>query len=165
MQQTTVVQATVNGKNQSLDATSDRTLLEVLREDLGLIGTRNGCGTGDCGACSILVEGKRTLACQTAVESVAGKSITTIEGLADGETLHPVQQVFLDENAFQCGFCTSGMILSVVGHLNESPNLSDDELLAKMNENLCRCCGYARIAPAIKQAAAAVRDSRKEAMR
>jgi aerobic-type carbon monoxide dehydrogenase small subunit (CoxS/CutS family) len=154
------VAVTVNGKPQTLNASPDRSLLEVLREDLGLTGTRDGCsGAGDCGSCAILVEGRRTLACRTAVSDVAEKKLMTIEGLASGEQLHPAQQVFLDDNAFQCGFCTAGMIMSLVGHLQETPNLDDAALLAKMDANLCRCCGYARIASAIKRAAAAIREA------
>lgn len=165
MQIPRTVLARVNGKPHELDASPDRSLLEVLREDLGLTGSHNGCGAGECGACAVLVDGVRTLSCRTLVESVAEKSILTIEGLADADSLHPVQQAFLDENAFQCGFCTSGMIMSVVGHLNENPQISDDELILKMDENLCRCCGYAKIAPAVRRAAEAVRTSGKGAMR
>ena len=156
-----IVAATVNGKPQQLDAIADRSLLETLREDLGLTGTRDGCsGAGDCGSCAVLVDGKRVLACKTSVLQVANQSIITIEGLASGEMLHPVQQVFLDDNAFQCGFCTAGMIMSVVAHVTEQPGIDDASLLAKMNDNLCRCCGYARIAPACTRAAAAMRPKK-----
>ena len=153
------VPATVNGSPHALDATPDRSLLDVLREDLKLIGTRDGCsGEGQCGSCAGLGDGRRTLACVTKATDVAGKSITTIEGLArpDG-TLHPVQQVFLDDNGFQCGYCTSGMIVSVVGHVNASPSIDDATLIGQMNDNLCRCCGYGRIGPAVCKAAAAMR--------
>ena len=154
------VTATINGAAQPLDASPDRSLLEVLREDLGLTGTRDGCsGAGDCGSCAVLVEGRRSLACRMHASEVEGRAVTTIEGLAKGEQLHAAQQVFLDDNAFQCGFCTSGMIISLVGHLNQTPTIDDAALLAKMDANLCRCCGYARIAPAITRAAAAIRNA------
>ena len=155
------IAATVNGQPQQLDATPHRTLLEVLREDHQLTGTRDGCsGAGDCGSCAIHVDGRRRLACRTSVAEIEGRSVTTIEGLASGDQLHAVQQVFLDDNAFQCGFCTAGMIMSVVGHLNETPEISDEALMAKMDANLCRCCGYAAIRPAILRAAAAMRSGR-----
>ena len=155
------VAATVNGQPQQLDATPDRTLLEVLREDHQLTGTRDGCsGAGDCGSCAILVDGRRHLACRTSVSEVENRRVTTIEGLATGDQLHAAQQVFLDDNAFQCGFCTAGIIVSVIGHVNETPDISDDALMAKIDANLCRCCGYAAIRPAILRAAAAIRGAR-----
>jgi aerobic-type carbon monoxide dehydrogenase small subunit (CoxS/CutS family) len=146
----------VNGKDVELSTDGDRSLLEILREDLALTGTKYGCGEGDCGACSVLVDGKRVFSCSTPVSRVAGKSITTIEGLADGEKLHPVQQAFLDDGAFQCGYCTPGMICAAVALLGRKPNPSDDEVRDGMNGNLCRCCGYDNIKSAVKRAATAV---------
>jgi aerobic-type carbon monoxide dehydrogenase small subunit (CoxS/CutS family) len=129
----------------------------VLREDLQLTGTRFGCGQGDCGACSVLIDGKRAFSCSTNVADVDGKSITTIEGLANGDTLHPVQQAFLDEGAFQCAYCTSGMIIATVALLNETPAPSDSDIRKGMNGNLCRCCSHVKIVNAVRRAAKAGR--------
>jgi aerobic-type carbon monoxide dehydrogenase small subunit (CoxS/CutS family) len=144
---------TVNGKPASVQSDPDRSLLEVLREDLKLTGTKYGCGEGACGACSVLIDGKRIFSCSTAVLEVAGKSITTIEGLADREQLHPVQQAFLEAKSFQCGYCTAGMIINAVALLKRNPNPSEEEICSAMNGNLCRCCTYPRIVSAIKRAA------------
>lgn len=141
---------TINGKPHETDTPPDRPLLEVLREDLRLHGAHYGCGEGQCRACTVLIDGKAVTSCKTPVGEVAGKTITTIEGLADGDKLHPVQQVFLDRNAFQCGYCTCGMIMSLVGALNETKD--EAEVMQRMNRNLCRCCGYDVIADAIKAA-------------
>ena len=148
---------TVNGRKQSVTTDRERPLLDVLREDLQLIGTRFGCGQGDCGACSVLIDGKRAFSCSTNIADVDGKSITTIEGLAHGETLHPVQQAFLDEGAFQCAYCTSGMIIAAVALLNETPAPSDDDIRKGMNGNLCRCCSHVKIVNAVRRAAKAGR--------
>ena len=144
---------TVNGKPAHITTDPERPLLDVLREDLALLGTRFGCGQGDCGACSVLIAGKRIFSCQTPISDVAGKEITTIEGLATGEKLHPVQQAFLTEGAYQCGYCTSGMIIAAVALLNEKPRPTEEDIRTGMNGNLCRCCGYAKIVTAIQRAA------------
>jgi aerobic-type carbon monoxide dehydrogenase small subunit (CoxS/CutS family) len=144
---------TVNGESRSVTTDPDRPLLEVLREEVSLHGVRFGCGEGECGACSVLLNGKRIFSCQTNVSEVAGKPITTIEGLSDGVTLHPVQQAFLDEGAYQCGYCVSGMIIAAVSLLNEKPKPSGEEIREGMNNNLCRCCGYAKIIKAVERAA------------
>jgi aerobic-type carbon monoxide dehydrogenase small subunit (CoxS/CutS family) len=130
---------------------ADRPLLDVLREDLKLTGTHFGCGLGECGACSVLVDGKRAFSCSTFLADVDGKSVTTIEGLA-GDTLHPLQQAFMEEGAYQCGYCVSGMIMRAAQLLNDKPKPSDDEIREAMNGNLCRCCGYERIVAAVKRA-------------
>jgi aerobic-type carbon monoxide dehydrogenase small subunit (CoxS/CutS family) len=143
----------VNGRDVDVASDPQRTLLEVLREDLLLTGTKYGCGEGACGACSVIVDGKRLFSCSTPVGDVAGKSITTIEGLARGDQLHPVQQAFCDANGFQCGYCTPGMIMAAVALLGAKPNPTDDELRDGMNGNLCRCCGYVTIKDAVKRAA------------
>ncbi len=145
-----MITLTVNGKPQQVDTPPDRPLLDVLREDLALTGTRYGCGEGQCRACTVLVDGKPVPSCLTPVSDVAGKSITTIEGLADGDSLHPVQQAFLDHNAFQCGYCTSGMIMALIGVLKENPDADEVTVMRRMNQNLCRCCGYDAIHSAIK---------------
>jgi len=145
---------TVNGQSRTLTADPDRPLLQVLREDLHLTGSKFGCGEGQCGACSVLVDGKRMYSCITPVNSVVGKTITTIEGLAQADKLHPVQQAFLDEGAYQCGYCTAGMIMAAVALLQSKPKPTDDDIIAGMNRNLCRCCGYPKIIAAIKRASA-----------
>jgi aerobic-type carbon monoxide dehydrogenase small subunit (CoxS/CutS family) len=144
---------TVNGRACAVTTEADRTLLEVLREELHLTGTKYGCGEGACGACSVLINGKRTFSCSTPVSEVSGKQIRTIEGLATGETLHPVQQAFLDEGAFQCGYCTAGMIVGTVALLDRKPNPTEDEVKEWMNGHLCRCCSYPKILQAIAHAA------------
>jgi aerobic-type carbon monoxide dehydrogenase small subunit (CoxS/CutS family) len=144
---------TVNGK--AVEATTDpaRPLLEILREDLGLTGVKYGCGEGACGACVVLMDGRRTPTCNLPVSRAQGKAITTIEGLADGDRLHPVQQAFLDENAFQCGYCTPGMILTAAALLAENGAPTDQEIVDAMNGNVCRCCGYVTTLAAVKRAA------------
>jgi aerobic-type carbon monoxide dehydrogenase small subunit (CoxS/CutS family) len=144
---------TVNGASRTVQSDPERPLLDVLREDLGLTGTKYGCGEAQCGACSVLVEGKRVFSCKAPVGSMKGRQVTTIEGLSSGDTLHPVQQAFLDEGAYQCGYCIAGMIVSTVAFLKEHPKPTEAEIVAGMNRNLCRCCGYPRILAAIKRAA------------
>lgn len=145
----------VNGQSHSVEAEPEVSLLLILREQLGLTGTKYGCGEAQCGACTVLIGGRAKRSCRTQVSLVAGKDITTIEGLAHGEKLHPVQQAFLDEGAMQCAFCTSGMILSAVSLLNEKPHPSDQDILQSMDGNICRCGTYPRIMAAIRRASAA----------
>jgi aerobic-type carbon monoxide dehydrogenase small subunit (CoxS/CutS family) len=145
---------TVNGQPKTVTTDPGRPLLEVLREDLQLTGAKYGCGEGQCGACTVLVGGRSVLSCTTPVADVDKQSILTIEGLATGERLHPVQEAFLTEGAVQCGYCTPGMIMAVVGLLNEKPNPTEAEILSRMEGHLCRCCGYPKILKAIKRAAA-----------
>ena len=145
---------TVNGETRTVTTDPDRPLLEVLREELGLTGTKYGCGETQCGACSVLLDGRRVFSCRTPISKADGKAIRTIEGLAQGEKLHPVQQAFLDEGAFQCGFCTSGMIMTAVALLNANPRPTDDEIVEGMNRNLCRCCCYPKIVDAVRNACA-----------
>jgi len=150
----------INGRMMAVEAEADATLLEVLREELDLTGTKYGCGEGQCGACTVLVDGRAQRSCVTRVVAVAGKAITTIEGLATGERLHPVQQAFLDEEAMQCAYCTSGMILSAVSLLNAKPKPSDAEIVEGMQGNICRCGTYPRIMAAIRRASAAMQGVR-----
>ena len=145
---------TVNGQSHTLTTDTDRPLVEILREDLHLTGTKIGCAEGQCGACSVLLDGKRIFSCSTPVKAVANKAVTTIEGLAGGDKLHPVQQAFLDEGAYQCGYCTAGMIMATVALLKAKPKPTDDDILIGLNLNLCRCCGYPRILAAVKRATA-----------
>jgi len=144
----------VNGARRSVETDPGRTLLSVLRDDLDLSGAKYGCGEGQCGACTVLVDGRPTRACLMPSGAVAGKEITTIEGLEKDGKLHPVQQAFLDLGALQCGYCTCGMILSAVALLNASPQPTDAEITQSMNGNICRCCAYPRIAAAVRLAAA-----------
>jgi aerobic-type carbon monoxide dehydrogenase small subunit (CoxS/CutS family) len=143
----------VNGHDRTVDADPDDTLLGVLRGDLGLTGSKFGCGEGQCGACTVLIDGRATKSCITRLGTLAGTSITTIEGLSRGETLHPVQQAFLDAEAFQCGYCTSGMILAVVSLLETTPHPTDAEITRVLDRNLCRCGTFPRIVDAIRLAA------------
>lgn len=151
---------TVNGRSRTVTTDPDRPLLEVLREDLQLTGTKCGCGQGQCGACTVLVGGKSVHSCNTTVGSVGGRPIRTIEGLAEGEKLHPVQEAFLAEGAVQCGYCTPGMIMSIVGLLEQRPVPTDEQILASLEGHLCRCCGYPKLIKAIRRAAGAGRQAR-----
>jgi aerobic-type carbon monoxide dehydrogenase small subunit (CoxS/CutS family) len=148
---------TVNGQRRTVTTDPERPLLDVLREDLQLTGTKYGCGEGRCGACTVLVDGKRTFSCSTSVSHTDGKTVRTIESLAKGDALHPVQAAFLEEGAFQCGYCTPGMIMATVGLLEENPRPSEAEIATWMNKNLCRCCGYVRVEKAVRRAAQAGR--------
>lgn len=148
------MQLQVNGQIAEVtDEQPDRLLLWVLREELGMTGTRFGCGAGQCGACTVLLDGKAVRSCQTPVSTIGQRAITTIEGLAQGDTLHPVQQAFIDEQVPQCGYCMSGQIMSAAALLDATPQPSDDEIVAAMRGNLCRCGTYVRIKRAIRRAA------------
>ena len=143
----------VNGSEHRLELPPDLPLLYALREHLQMTGTKYGCGEGQCGACTVLLDGRPVRSCRTPVSQAAGKKITTIEGLAQGGKLNPVQQAFLEQEAFQCGYCTPGMIMSAVGLLNSNPRPSDEEVVRFMNGNMCRCGTYGRALAAIRQAA------------
>jgi aerobic-type carbon monoxide dehydrogenase small subunit (CoxS/CutS family) len=147
----------VNGQRHTVTTDVARPLLYVLREDLKLTGTKYGCGEGQCGACTVLIDGKRNHSCMVPAKEAADKAITTIEGLAKDGQLHPVQEAFLAEHAMQCGFCTPGMVLSTVALLNEKPNPSEADILAWTNAQICRCCGYPRILKAVRRAVAETR--------
>lgn len=146
------VRLRVNGADHEVALAPDRRLLYVLREELGLTGTKYGCGEGECGACKVLVDGVAVRACQTPIGEAVGRSITTIEGLAHGGPLHPVQQAFIDAGAFQCGFCTPGMIIAAAALLARTPRPTDAEVRAALDGNLCRCGGYLRILDAVQRA-------------
>jgi aerobic-type carbon monoxide dehydrogenase small subunit (CoxS/CutS family) len=144
---------TVNGKQFSVKTDPDRPLLDVLREDLHLTGAKFGCGERQCGACTVLLDGKPTYSCSTRIAAVGNRKIETIEGLSDGEKLHPVQEAFLAQGALQCGFCTPGMIMTAVSLLRERPHSTRTEIQAAMNRNVCRCGTYSRIMNAVERAA------------
>ena len=152
----------VNGKGLQVDADAEAPLLSVLRDRLGLTGSKYGCGEGECGACTVLVDGEAVRSCVTPSGSVQGKQIVTIEGLEQNGELHPLQQAFLDVEAFQCAYCTSGMIMSGVALLNSCPNPSEQDIIQAMDGNICRCGTYRRIIRAIQQAAAAMQSAHSE---
>jgi nicotinate dehydrogenase subunit A len=143
----------VNGKEREVNAEPGDNLLAVLRDDFGLTGSRYGCGEGQCGACTVLLDGNGARACVTRMASVGSKAITTIEALAQGERLHPVQQAFLDVEAFQCGYCTSGLIMATVGLLKTNPNPAEQDIARLLDRNVCRCGTYPRIVKAVRLAA------------
>ncbi|HEV3436349.1 MAG TPA: (2Fe-2S)-binding protein [Gemmata sp.] len=151
----------VNGTQRPIDADPDRTLLSVLRFDLGLTGAKYGCGEGRCGACTVLLDGQPVRSCSTQVEAATDKKVRTIEGLAVGEKLHALQEAFLAVGAFQCGYCTPGMIMSAVAFLNENPAPTREDIIRGMNGNICRCGTYSRIITAIEQAAKALKGGGK----
>jgi aerobic-type carbon monoxide dehydrogenase small subunit (CoxS/CutS family) len=143
----------INGTRRQVDVAPERTLLSVLRDELDLTGAKYGCGEGQCGACTVLVDGQATRSCITRAAAVAGKKITTIEGLERDGHLHPVQQAFLDANALQCGYCTTGMIMGAVALLGKTPKPTEADIVRGMNGHICRCGTYPRIVKAIQQAA------------
>jgi aerobic-type carbon monoxide dehydrogenase small subunit (CoxS/CutS family) len=149
----------INGSDHHLEASASETLLEALRDRLALTGTKYGCGIGACGACTVLIDGAPKRSCRTAAAEAAGKKIVTIEGLAQNGKLHPVQEAFLAEEAFQCGYCTPGMILGTVALLSETPHPSDEQIVRSMNGNICRCGTYPRIMAAVERAASATRKA------
>ena len=143
----------LNGKEIEIDAPSDRRVVDLLREDLDLTGTKEGCGEGECAACSILVDGESRLSCLMLTPQLEGRKVTTIEGLASGEKLHPVQETFVELGAVQCGFCTPGMILNALDLLTKNPNPTRGEIREGISGNLCRCTGYQKIVDAVEAAA------------
>jgi aerobic-type carbon monoxide dehydrogenase small subunit (CoxS/CutS family) len=147
----------VNGKDREVDAEPGDNLLSVLRDDFNLTGSRYGCGEGQCGACTVLLDGAGARSCVTRVGSVGAKAVTTIEALAQGDRLHPVQQAFLEVEAFQCGYCTSGMVMAAVGLLKTNANPSEADIVRLMDRSVCRCGTYPRIVKAVRLAAERMR--------
>ncbi len=156
------MQLLVNGESYELDVDGETTLLAVLRHDLGLTGTKYGCGDGDCGACTVLLDGEARNSCITPVESAAGRAVTTIEGLAIGSDLHPVQEAFIEHTAFQCAYCTPGFIMSLVALLARNPQPDDRQIRAALTGNICRCGTYVRILRAAKAAAERMANREEE---
>lgn len=144
---------TVNGMRHEVDVRPNVRLIDLLREDLALTGTKEGCSIGVCGACTVLVDGRSVSACLTLAVMVAGREVLTIEGLAEGDALHPLQQAFLERGGLQCGFCTPGQIMAAKALLDERPHPDDEEIRVAMLGNLCRCTGYYKIIESIKAAA------------
>ncbi len=147
------IQLTINGRPVEAVVEPNRTLLQLLREDLGLTGTKHGCGLGDCGACTVILDGQPVNSCLVLAIQANGKEVLTIEGLAENGKLHPIQQAFVDKGAIQCGFCTPGMILSAKALLDSNPKPTEEDIRMAISGNLCRCTGYQKIVEAIGEAA------------
>ncbi len=143
----------VNGRAREVDVAPGTSLLTVLRDELDLVGTRYGCGQGDCGACYVICDDRAVASCKLPIEDAAGRNIVTVEGLADGDTLHPLQQAFIDEDALQCGYCTSGILISAAALLARSPSPSQGEIREALEPHLCRCGVYQRVIRAVQKAA------------
>lgn len=153
------IELTVNGRAFQVKTAPNITLLYLLREVLGLTGTKEGCGAGECGSCTVLMDGQPINACLVLAPQAHGHKITTIEGLSEGEELHPLQQAFIEKGAIQCGFCTPGMIISAKALLDRTPRPTEEEIRRAISGNLCRCTGYVKIVNAIQAVAEKVRDA------
>lgn len=151
---------TINGARERVSIPPHRTLLELLRDDLQLIGTKEGCGHGECGACTVMLDGVTVNSCLVLAAEVEGRRVTTIEGLRTGDKLHPVQQAFIDESGYQCGFCTSGVILSTKALLDANPHPSEEEIKQALAGNFCRCTGYTKIFESVQAAARGLEGDR-----
>jgi aerobic-type carbon monoxide dehydrogenase small subunit (CoxS/CutS family) len=151
----------LNGKPVDLEVDEERMLLWILRTDLALTGVKYGCGEGLCGACTVLVNGEAVLSCQTPLKDVNGAEVLTIEGLAQNGNLHPIQQAFIDHDALQCGYCTPGMILKAYSFLTVNPQPTQDEIIAAMDDNLCRCGSHVRIVQAVQTAAKLMQEGKQ----
>ena len=156
----TSLQFTLNGRTQRISTDPGRALLDVLREDLGLTGTKYGCGEGQCRACTVLLDGKPVRSCLTEITDVAGRIVETIESLARDRDLHPVQEAFVKEVAMQCGYCVPGMIMTTVGLLRGNPKPNHDQIIEALNGNICRCCGYGNILKAVRRAAQSSKEAK-----
>ncbi|MCL5126122.1 MAG: (2Fe-2S)-binding protein [Deltaproteobacteria bacterium] len=152
------IQLTINGQQVQAAVAPNQTLVQFLRDDLGLTGTKHGCGLGDCGACTVILDGRAVNSCLVLAIQADGCDVLTIEGLAEDGNLHPLQQAFVDKGAIQCGFCSPGMILSAKALLDEKPNPTELEIRTAISGNLCRCTGYQKIVEAINEAAEVIRD-------
>ncbi len=147
----------LNDHERILETAPNRTLLEVLRTDIGLTGTKYGCGVGQCGTCTVLIDGEAKCACLTLIGQIDGRRVETVEGLAKGERLHPLQESFVEKHALQCGYCTPGMLMAAKALLDKNPSPSEEEIRIAVSGNLCRCTGYVQIVAAIKDAAGKMR--------
>ncbi len=155
------VEFLLNGKKTTLEVPSHRLLLDLLRDGIGLTGTKEGCGTGDCGACTVFLNGKPVNSCLVLSGEIDGAELVTIEGLKSGPELHPVQKAFIEDGGVQCGYCTSGMLMMVKSLLDENLNPTEEEIRFALSGNLCRCTGYAKIVLAVKDAAKELREGSK----
>ena len=158
------IETTINGEPTEFLCDGHETLLSALRNTLGLTGTKEGCATGDCGACSVLMEGRLVPSCLVLAPEAQGRSITTIEGLAGGDALHPLQRVFLEDAALQCGICTPGFLIAAKALLDANPNPTEEQARFWLAGNLCRCTGYDKIIRAVLDTAAAINEPSKEAV-
>jgi len=154
-----LLQMILNGKETTVEIEPDDLLVDVLRDKLGLIGTKIGCGEGECGACTVLVDGQAVLSCIYPAMKAQGREVLTIEGLSEGDKLHPIQEAFVEHFASQCGYCTPGFIMAAKALLDANPHPSEEEILRGISGNLCRCTGYYQIVEAIKAAAEQLRES------
>ena len=157
MSDTSTITLTINGHDHAITVEPRRTLVDAIREDCGQTGTHIGCEHGICGACTVIVNGEPVRSCLMFAVQADGKKIRTVEGLANGDTLHPMQQAFIDNHGLQCGFCTPGFLMLAVGVLEREPDISDDDLLDVLSSNLCRCTGYQNIIKAVRAAAIEMR--------
>ena len=148
----------VNGKQQRFDVEPHTLLLNLIRDEMNLTGTKYGCGIGECGACTVLLDGDAVLACMMLAVDADGHRVDTVEGLSSGDKLHPIQQAYLDEGAVQCGFCTPGFIMSTKALLDKNPNPNEAEIREHLNGNICRCTGYVNIVKAVQSAAAKMKE-------
>lgn len=153
------IKFTLNGKEVAVEMDPAKKLLWVLRTHFNLTGTKYGCGEGYCGSCTVLIDNSASRSCATTIGEVAGKKVVTIEGLSDGEKLHPVQQAFVNHDALQCGYCTPGMIMNAVGFLNNTPNPTRQDIIYGMEDNICRCGAHNRILDAIEEAAEIIKKA------
>jgi len=151
---------TVNGRSVELDVPEDQRLLDLIRDDLQLTGAKEGCGEGECGACTVLIDGKAVASCLVLAPQVDGKDVLTVEGIAEGEELHPIQRAFVEKGSVQCGFCTPGFIMSTYALLTSNSEPSNEEIMAALEGNLCRCTGYAKILDAVRYAAELMRQEK-----
>ncbi len=156
----TKIQITLNGQSMTLETPNHRLLLDLLRDEIGLTGTKEGCGTGDCGACTVYLNGKPVNSCLVLSGELNGADIVTIEGLKIGPELHPIQKAFIQDGGAQCGYCTPGMLMMSKALLDENPNPTEEEIRYALSGNLCRCTGYAKIVQAVQDAAAEIRAKR-----
>ncbi|MEM8705753.1 MAG: (2Fe-2S)-binding protein [Actinomycetota bacterium] len=155
----THITCTVNGETTDFLASPATSLLDALRDELGLTGAKEGCGTGDCGACSVMLDGKVTCACLVFAPEAEGRELTTVEGIADGDHLHPLQQTFLEGAALQCGVCTPGFLVAAKALLDENPDPTETEIRYALAGNLCRCTGYDKIIRSVQEAAVQLRSA------
>lgn len=152
----------INGRSHTLEVSPQETLLQVLRERFHLTGAKYGCGIGECGACTVLMDGKPILSCQTLAAVCNGREITTVEGLSDGRDLHPMQEAFVEEGAVQCGFCTPGMVVSAVALVREKGEPADEDITDALRGNFCRCTGYENITRAVRSGAKKMKEEKKK---
>ncbi|SHI33585.1 carbon-monoxide dehydrogenase small subunit [Dethiosulfatibacter aminovorans DSM 17477] len=164
MENNLTIEITINGKKMTQQISPAMTLLDLIRKELNLKGTKKGCNNGNCGSCTVLMDGKPVNSCMTLAVQADGKNILTIEGLSDGSILHPIQESFIEKGAIQCGFCTPGMVISAKGLLDKNPEPTEDEIREGISGNYCRCTGYTKITDAVKHSAAVLRNEKDQLM-